>query len=186
MNTLHHGYWTFFATRKQRFTGWFIFGSLSPDIVYYVMFIYLSVRRQAWQVVDDADPMRSLFGLVHDLFEHPVVFILRHAGHSLFVWGIFFVIVLIWKGRELSMWTAFSYGWLGHVILDILTHADDAVPVFYPISSYTFNSPVSYWDDDHYANVFSLVNTFLIAVSLLYLIIGKIRKKRRSQKVHDS
>ena len=178
MNTLHHGYWTFFAARKQKHLGWFIFGSLLPDIVYYVMFLYLAITRNAFQVIGDDSPMRSLFGLVHDLFEHPVVFILRQAGHSLFVWGIVFAIVLIWKGRKLTKATALMYGWLGHVILDILTHNQDAVPMFYPVSAYTFHSPVSYWDNDHYAGIFSLVNTTLIALSLLYLFYKKWKRKR--------
>lgn len=156
-----------------------------PDIVYYVMFLYLSITRKAWQVMDEPSPMRSLFGLVHDLFDHPVVFILRQAGHSLFVWGLAFFLIIVWKGKRLSAAMALLYGWLGHVIIDLLTHVDDAVPMFYPVSSYTFRSPVSYWDNDHYADAFSLLNTTLITLSLLYLLIEKIRKKTRSQKVHE-
>ncbi|WP_226580540.1 metal-dependent hydrolase [Halobacillus litoralis] len=184
MNTLHHGYWTYFVTRKKGYTGWFIFGSILPDIVYYVMFLYLIIRRKAWQVIDDPDPMRSLFGLVHDLFEHPVVFVLRQAGHSVFVWAIVFIIILVWKGRKLSKWTAAAYAWLGHIVIDLLTHVNDAVPMFYPISSYTFRGPVSYWDDDYHAAAFSMVNTTLILLTLIYLIVQKFRK-RRSQKVHE-
>ncbi|RWZ55006.1 hypothetical protein EQV77_12855 [Halobacillus fulvus] len=178
MNTLHHGYWTFFAVRKKKYVGWFVFGSILPDIVYYVMFIYLSVTRNAFQVVDDPDPMHSLFRLIHDLFEHPVVFVLRQAGHSLFIWGIAIVIILLWKGRRLTPWSALAYGWLGHVVIDLLTHVEDAVPVFYPISSFTIRGPISYWDDDYHAGVFSLVNTTLIILSLIYLFVKKWRKKR--------
>ncbi|WP_281658473.1 metal-dependent hydrolase [Halobacillus sp. Cin3] len=178
MNTLHHGYWTFFATRKKKYTGWFVFGSILPDIVYYVMFLYLSVSRRAWEVADDENPMRSLFHLVYDLFEHPVVFILRQAGHSVFVWAVVFVVLLVWKGRKLNAWTALAYGWLGHIVLDLLTHVEDAVPMFYPVSSYTFRGPVSYWDDDYHAAAFSLVNTTLIVLSLIYMFVKKVKDKR--------
>ncbi|ARI76538.1 metal-dependent hydrolase [Halobacillus mangrovi] len=177
MNTLHHGYWTFFAARKQKYVGWFVFGSVMPDIVYYVMFLYLAITRNAFQVVDDPDPMRALFGLVHDLFEHPVVFVLRQAGHSMFVWAVVFSVIFVWKGRKLTKWLALLYGWLGHIILDLLTHVEDAVPMFYPVSSYTFRSKVSYWDDEHYAGTFSIINTTLLLLSLLYLFIQKLRKK---------
>ncbi|MCA0971616.1 metal-dependent hydrolase [Halobacillus litoralis] len=169
MNTLHHGYWTFFAARKKNFLGWFIFGSVLPDLIYYVMFIYLAIERNALQVLGDPDPLRSLFFLSHDLFDYQVVIILRQVGHSLFVWGVFMALVLLLKGRALSKWTALAYGWLGHVVIDILTHAEDAVPLFYPISAFTFHSPISYWDDDHYAGLFNLVNRTLILLSLLYL-----------------
>ncbi|MCA1011222.1 zinc dependent phospholipase C family protein [Halobacillus halophilus] len=177
MNTLHHGYWTFFVSRKQKHTPWFIFGSILPDIVYYVMFLYLCISRNAFQVVDDPDPLKSLFSIVHDLFEHPVVSILRQAGHSIFIWMVIFVVVLVWKGRKLTKWSALMYGWLGHVVVDLLTHVEDAVPLFYPVSSYIFRSRVSYWDEDHYAGIFSLINMVLIVLSLVYLIVKKIRKK---------
>ncbi|WP_176140557.1 zinc dependent phospholipase C family protein [Halobacillus salinus] len=182
MNTLHHGYWTFFATRKQKYVGWFIFGSILPDIIYYVMFLYLAVERNALQVLDDPNPLRSLFYMSFDLFDYPVVIILRQVGHSLFVWGMFFLIIFVWKGRGLSKWTALAYGWLGHVVIDILTHANDAVPMFYPISAYTFHSPISYWDDDHYAGIFNLINTTLILLSLLYLFLRWSYKKWKKKR----
>lgn len=71
-----------------------------------------------------------------------------------------------------------AYGWLGHIVLDLLTHVEDAVPMFYPVSSYTFRGPVSYWDDDYHAAAFSLVNTTLIALSLLYMLVKKVKDKR--------
>ena len=66
---------------------------------------------------------------------------------------------------------ALLYGWHGQVIIVILTHVEDAVPMFFPISSYIFRIPVSYWDDGHYAGAFSLINTTLTLVSLIYLFI---------------
>ncbi|MBH0230908.1 metal-dependent hydrolase [Halobacillus yeomjeoni] len=182
MNTLHHAYWTFFASRKQRFTRWFVLGGILPDIVYYVMFLYLCVERNALQVIDDPDPLRSLFQLVLDLFEHPVVFVLRQVGHSLFVWIVVFVIILFWQGPRLTKWTALMYGWLGHVILDLLTHVEDAVPVFYPVSSYVFRSKISYWDDEYHAEIFSLINMILIVASVLYMLYEKRKRKRKFTK----
>lgn len=174
MNTFHHGYWTFFATRKQKFTGWFLFGSILPDIVYYVMFAYISIQQNVFQMVGNH---AQIYQLVHVMFEHPVVLLLRQAGHSLFIWAVVSIVVFVWKGRKLTKVSALLYGWLGHVVVDLLTHVEDAVPVFYPISSYTFRSRVSYWDQEHYGDIFSWINTGLILISLLYLLYKKWRKR---------
>ncbi|MCP3031402.1 metal-dependent hydrolase [Halobacillus sp. A1] len=180
MNTLHHGYWTFFAARKSPYVAWFIMGSIFPDVVYYVMFLYLVIERA--HIFGSTDFSEYLYMVVHELFEHPVVSVLRQTGHSLFIWALIFAALILIKGRKLTKWTAFMYGWLGHVILDLLTHVEDAVPTFYPVSDYTFRSGVSYWDDAHYGGVFSLVNIFLIIISLLYLWVGKRRKNKKFTK----
>ncbi|MFD1020352.1 zinc dependent phospholipase C family protein [Thalassobacillus hwangdonensis] len=183
MNTLHHGFWTYFFIRKKQFVKYFIVGSVFPDLVYYVMFFFIFFKRKAWELLADAPPGYVLHQLVHEMFDNHAVIILRQAGHSIFVWGVVFLIILIWKGRKLTAWHALLYGWFGHIIVDLLTHVEDAVPVFYPVSSLVIRGPVSYWDDDHYGDIFSIVNGVLIASTILYLIGKKLldlRKRRRN------
>ena len=53
-------------------------------------------------------------------------------------------------GRGELMAVAGTAGLL-HVVIDFLTHADDAHRHLWPLSSWAFHSPVSYWDHDHFA-----------------------------------
>ncbi len=52
--------------------------------------------------------------------------------------------------------TAFLLGWLGHVLADALTHAEDARAVLWPLSRRRLRSPVSYWDHSRHALPFAL------------------------------
>ena len=51
---------------------------------------------------------------------------------------------------------ALLLGWMGHVLTDALTHAEDARPVLWPLSRWRFRSPISYWDRSRHARVFAL------------------------------
>ncbi|NMH68422.1 hypothetical protein HF072_06470 [Bacillus sp. RO3] len=159
-------------------------GSIAPDLIYYGMFIYLSFTENLIAILTSGDRGEEMHRLIHLLFEHPVVIILRQAGHSLLVWGIVFTVVLL-GGARLNKALAFLYGWLGHIVLDFLTHADDAIPIFYPLSTYVFHSPISYWDSRHYGDVFGVVNLIGIFGSVLYLVYEK-RKKRSGRKKGSS
>lgn len=44
-----------------------------------------------------------------------------------------------------------------HATLDFLLHHDDAHRHFMPLSDWRFESPVSYWDPDHFGQVMSFV-----------------------------
>lgn len=65
------------------------------------------------------------------------------------------------RGRALLL------GWAGHVLADALTHGGDARPLFWPLSGWRFDSPVSYWDRGRYGGMFSLVEHMaVLAVAL--------------------
>lgn len=40
-------------------------------------------------------------------------------------------------------------GWLGHLIVDALTHHDDAWALLWPLSRRRWRSPLSYWQREH-------------------------------------
>ena len=58
--------------------------------------------------------------------------------------------------RERRTQLALLLGWLGHVLADALTHAEDARPVLWPLSRRCFGGPVSYWDRSRHALPFAL------------------------------
>lgn len=184
MNTLHHGFWTYFVLRKRReLVKYAIVGSVFPDLVYYIMFFYILLFGDVFslQAIQDIGWGGVIHDLAHALFAHPVVEVLRQTAHSVLVWGIAFVVVTLVKGWRLNKWSAFIYGWGGHVVVDLLTHVEDAIPIFYPVSDLIISGPVSYWDRDYYGAEFSLINTILVIIAIVYLVIKKRNaKKKRS------
>ena len=66
---------------------------------------------------------------------------------------------------------AFLLGWSGHVLADVFTHAEDARPVFWPLSRWRFRGPVSYWDRGYHARAFSVLEH----ASLLLAVGGILR-----------
>ncbi len=65
-----------------------------------------------------------------------------------------------------------------HVSFDFLVHADDAHRHFWPVSNWRFESPVSYWDTDHYARWFMPVEA-MIALSSIVVLVRRSSIKRR-------
>jgi membrane-bound metal-dependent hydrolase YbcI (DUF457 family) len=74
------------------------------------------------------------------------------------------------------LWFALGAGL--HSLIDVFTHADDGPILFFPLKwSYRFNSPISYWDPEHYGLIFAPLEHVLD----LLLIIALIRAWRRTR-----
>ena len=73
----------------------------------------------------------------------------------------------------------FLLGWFGHTVTDFLTHAEDALPLFWPLSNWSWQSPVSYWDPGHYGRQFFLVEHGVILLSVLWLLVKRRRAPGR-------
>lgn len=78
--------------------------------------------------------------------------------------------------RRIVLW--FIIGWLGHAVVDFLTHAEDPRPLFYPFSDWTWNSPVSYYDPDYYGRTFALLSNG----GALVLVVGLSVKRLLARK----
>ncbi|KGX92768.1 hypothetical protein N781_14530 [Pontibacillus halophilus JSM 076056 = DSM 19796] len=183
MNTPDHAFWTYVASRKHKGKiKYFIIGSLVPDVIYYVVFLYLLVSTDIFSVeaIQSNGFGRVMLELAHALFAMPIVTVLRQTFHSLFVWGVIFVGVLLWRGWKLTAWTALLYGWLGHIIIDLFTHVTDAIPLFYPVSDWVFRSVVSYWDPNYGGDWFTLLNLIAMGGTTLYLVYKRVSRKRNS------
>ena len=83
-----------------------------------------------------------------------------------------------WDRRRIVLW--FLLGWLGHTAADFLTHVDDVRPLFWPLSDWTWSSPVSYYDSAHYGQQFFLVNHGLILVTIVALLVVRLRKRAQT------
>ncbi len=173
MNTIHHGFWTYFIFRKQiHLVKYFVFGSILPDIVYYIMFLYMAIR---YPIEENSFELHSI---VHQMFDHPLVIVLRQLGHSIPVWLVLMIITIVLTRWRLSPWKAILYGWLGHIIIDLLTHVEDAVPLLYPLNDYIVRGPISYWDPDFYGREFSIIHSIFFVAAIVYLIVERVKLKK--------
>jgi hypothetical protein len=75
---------------------------------------------------------------------------------------------------------AFLIGWTGHVLVDALTHAEDARPVLWPVSGRRFRSPVSYWDRSHHARAFKMVEHGALLLLATRTVSRRLRVPRPS------
>ncbi len=56
-----------------------------------------------------------------------------------------------------------------HVLEDLPVHHDDAHRHFYPLSNWRFESPVSYWDVDHYGGIVSMLEILVVLAGCIFL-----------------
>ncbi len=57
-----------------------------------------------------------------------------------------------------------------HILGDLPLHNDDAHRHFFPLSSWRFHSPVSYWDPQHYGNIVTVLEILAVIVSCVILL----------------
>ena len=75
------------------------------------------------------------------------------------------------RGAPANFTSAFLLGWAGHILTDFLTHGKDARPVFWPVSEWKFESPVSYRERERHGRTFTIVeHAAVLAVACLLLI----------------
>ncbi|MGI8650134.1 MAG: hypothetical protein ACR2KW_07120 [Rubrobacter sp.] len=75
-------------------------------------------------------------------------------------------------GKKIILW--FLVGWLGHTLVDFLTHAEDVRPLFYPLSDWTWASPISYYDPDYHGRAFALASNGFATVLLIGLLLKRL------------
>lgn len=56
-----------------------------------------------------------------------------------------------------------------HCLLDLPVHHDDGHRHFYPFSDFKFQSPLSYWDPNHYGNLVGIAELVLFFIAAIWL-----------------
>lgn len=64
----------------------------------------------------------------------------------------------------------FLLGWAGHIVTDALTHGSDARPLFWPVSEWRFESPISYRERDRHALPVTIAEHALVLAAVLRLL----------------
>lgn len=89
--------------------------------------------------------------------------------NSIPLWSLGLVAALYFKREVL---TAFFAAGLLHLCLDLPLHHDDGRAHFWPFSDWKFESPLSYWDPDHYGHFIGPIEA-VICLFFIYLLWGK-------------
>jgi len=73
---------------------------------------------------------------------------------------------------------AFFASMLLHCLSDLPLHNDDAHAHFRPITSWRFQSPISYWDPRYYGHLFAAAETLLVQLGAGVLLRSPVRAWR--------
>jgi len=145
-----------------------IAGALIPDASIFILFAYASLTgipgSTLWNHTYWTEPWQSL-GMI---------------GNSAPLYLVFLAISL-WlaapkdtRPRWQSLPALFCLAALVHLATDFPVHHDDALIHFWPLSQWRFHSPISYWDDDHYGNIFAIFEA-LLGIALMALLFRRFK-----------
>jgi hypothetical protein len=121
-----------------------------PDLSLYLM--------AGWHLLVLSTAPEVVFGQLY--FSNAWQSIFR-IDNSMILWGIALVVGIMWRAPVMI---ALAGPALLHLGLDLLLHHDDGRAHFWPISNWIFQSPISYWDGNHYGHI---VGSLEVLVSLL-------------------
>lgn len=83
---------------------------------------------------------------------------------------LFIVGYLIAKQRKSNWFCFFFASLMLHVAGDFLLHNDDAHRHFFPISDWRFQSPVSYWNPDHFGHIIGPIEAVIVILGIMVLV----------------
>lgn len=86
--------------------------------------------------------------------------------NSFIVWGILFALAM-W--HRLDWAVVLTGAALLHLALDFPLHHDDGRPHFWPLTSWIYESPFSYWDRGHGAGWIAPIGAALATISAVFL-----------------
>jgi membrane-bound metal-dependent hydrolase YbcI (DUF457 family) len=150
----------------------FLLGSVLPDVSLILLTIGYILYRRWFAPIDE-----FIFGPSYDLlyFTNPWWIVghnLLHAPFNILAMG-----ALGWwgmhTGRRWGSWLFwFALGCGLHSLIDIFTHYDDGPLLLFPFNwQLRFNSPVSYWDSNHYGNIFGPLEMLLNLAIITWLLL---------------
>ena len=139
---------------------WFIVGGLAPDLGLYALTAGAAIYFPLATDMSFAESMQHAFD---DLFfNNPVWIVVQNTLHSPVILG---ALAATGKLTDRPRLLSFALGSLLHTAMDIPVHHNDGPLVFFPFDwSTRVNSPVSYYDADHYGNIVAPID---IAITVL-------------------
>ena len=152
----------------------FVVGSVLPDLPLGVLTLLA--------LSNTADMTSAMVYMDEAYYSSPLWIALHNVPHSFVAMGVFSLLVYPFRQRRYGRWLLwYAAGASLHTIFDIFTHATDGPMFLYPLSTYRFQSLVSYWHPDYYGRLFTLIEYSVDAllVALLGLRFWKYRVQQR-------
>lgn len=158
MNTPAHAILNLAILSRKQKPDWnplIIWGALIPDITMFIFYLWLKLatdipERQIW----GEEYYRPFWQLTFDFFNSIPLALL---GLGVMVYA-----------RRTGMALLFA-SILLHCFEDLPLHHDDGHRHFWPFSNFRFESPVSYWDPNHYGVIASRIETGLVLLASVYV-----------------
>ena len=143
-----------------------IAGSLIPDLSIYILFLYAMAT---------GIPGEILWG--HTYWREPWQTLSAISNAIPLYLGFLIAAFLIAapkdpRPRWQSLPALFCLAALVHLATDFPVHHDDAHVHFWPFSYWRFESPISYWNPDHYGGLFSIFEA-LLGLALMAILFRR-------------
>lgn len=131
-------------------------GAVLPDLPMFFFFavetfIRKTSQRELWSERYFVQAWQNLFDVFNAV---PLILILVGIGYYLF------------KSEKI---TVLAWSLLLHCGFDFFLHNDDAHHHFFPLTDFAFESPISYWDRDHYGHIVGPIEALVTLVVSVYL-----------------
>ena len=126
-----------------------LIGGFLPDASLYLL--------AGWSIFIDGRSPSAVFG--SDYFS-PAWQAIFAIDNSVFVWGAVIAAGALLKRPWLL---ALGGAALLHIAFDLPLHHDDGRAHFWPITTWVFESPISYWDNNHHAGIVAPLEALAVA-----------------------
>jgi len=171
---------TLFASpeRSVRQNSAILLGSLVPDLAIYILYFWSKFKKipeqTLWQDVYFTEPMLTITAIGNSLPLYAslllacICIIVVQNKHTQLHSHSTSNKTHYWSAVTNSATALFTLAAMTHLLGDFPVHAKDAHPHFWPISNWKFESPISYWDQNHHGQVFSVIEAiFGIVLSVI-------------------
>ena len=147
----------FLSKRDKPFLHCYAFiGAILPDLPMFVFFavetfIRKTPQRELWGSRYFMEAWQTFFDLFNAI---PLILIILGIGYYLL------------NSEKIVV---FAWSLLLHCCFDFVTHHDDGHHHFFPLSDFVFESPISYWDGDHYGDIVAPIERLMMLAASIYL-----------------
>ena len=173
MRTFSHALIALAAGNHAKRRGLLVFaaGSVLPDVPLLTLTGASLLSSPSW-----AEGMTRM----HDAYETSAVWTgLHNAPHSLVVLGVAALVTILLKPSFVrTLFLRAVAGAALHTVIDVFTHAGDGPMFLYPLSSFRFQSPVSYWNPAHFGRAFTIFEYSLDTLIFIYLLTIRLWRRR--------
>lgn len=137
-----------------------LLGGLLPDVSLYVMAgVSIFILNISPNVV---------FGEMYFSDSWQLIF---SIDNSFIIWGILLALAVKFKN---AFFIALTCAALLHLVCDFGLHHDDARAQFWPLTSWKFQSPLSYWDSNHHSFFVAPAEGLATAAATIFLMMRKL------------